>query len=366
MIDPLLRQKVEQTAIAAAHRMREVDLGSWWDRLRAAARMPDAAERIKAAKISRWAGAVPTWEPVDLAHSTEAGHLDVVGVDGSQIYPPERSPIAWAYVQAVAYRKSYPPLHQFRFIDIGTQMAESSDLTGEIYQHHDELNALVDAWRTLLEMNLASLASAKHLDTLTLLDGGLLPWLSVAGKTGQKYLSTYLRDLLAVRPALIAAVVSGPQSRSLARFVTLMEAGNIQDGIAANRDAILDTALMQFLLKDGQRSALFLHGSPRNDFFARSEAAVYFFFVRLTHREIARIEIPEWVAKDAHQVNVVHESVLQDARPTGYPYVLAQAHYQAVVPAEIAQIMQSRGLASYWAELGQVQRQSAKVLMKTA
>lgn len=365
MIDPLLRQKVEQAAIAAAHRIKEVDFRNWWDRLRAAAQRPDMADRIKAAKASRWAGAVPTWESVDLAQSTEVGHLDVVGVDGSQIYPPERSPIAWAYVQAVAYRKSCPPLHQFRFIDIGTQMEEHSDLTGELYQHHDELNALVDAWRTLLEMRLARLAGAQHPDTLMLLDGGLLPWLSVSGKTGQKHLHAYLKDLLAVRPGLIAAVVSGPQSKSLARFVSLMEAENIQNGLA-NRETILDTALMEYLLKDGQRSALFLHGSPRNDFFARNAASVYFFFLRLNSQEIARVEIPEWVAREPHQVDLVHSSILQDARTTGYPYVLAQAHYQAVVPAEIAQIMQSRGLASYWAELGQVQRQSAKVLMKTA
>jgi len=365
LIDPLLRQKVEQAAIAAAHRTREVDLGSWWDRLRAAAQLPDMTERIKAAKASRWAGAIPTWEPIDLAQSTETGHLDAVGVDGSQIYPPERSPITWAYVQAVAYRKSCPPLHQFRFIDIGTQMAERSDLTGEIYQHHDELNALVDAWRTLLEMRLASQAGTQYPDTLILLDGGLLPWLSVSGKVGQKHLNAYVRDLLTVRPALVAAVVSGPQSRSLARFVTLMEAENIQDGLA-NREAILDIALMEFLLKEGQRSALFLHGSPRNDFFARSEASVYFFFLRLSHQEIARIEIPEWVAKEPHQVDLVQASVLQDARTTGYPYVLAQAHYQVVVPSEIAQIMQSRGLTSYWAELGQVKKQSAKLLMKTA
>jgi len=365
VIDPLLRQKVDQAAIAAAHRVKEVDFRHWWARLRAAAQMPDMADRIEAAKASRWAGAVPTWEPVDLAQSTEAGPLDGVGVDGAQIYPPERSPIAWAYVQAVAYRKNHPPLHQFRFIDIGTQMTEHSDLTGELYQHHDELNALVDAWRTLLEMRLASLAGAQHPDTLILLDGGLLPWLSVSGKTGQKHLHAYLKDLLAVRPGLMAAAVSGPQSKSLARFVSLMEAVSIQDGLT-NREAILDTALMEYLLKDGQRSALFLHGSPRNDFFAHSGAAVYFFFLRLSHQEIARIEIPEWVAREPHQVDLVHSSVLQDAQTTGYPYVLAQAHYQAVVPAEIAQIMQSHGLASYWAELGQVKKQAAKVLMKTA
>lgn len=365
MIDPLLRRKVEQAAIAAAHRVRETDLGTWWDRLRAAAQRPDIAERIAAAKVSRWAGAVPTSEPIDLVQSSDGGHLEVVGVDGSQIYPPERSPIVWAYVQAVAYRKNIKPLHQFQFVDIGTQMAGNGELTGELYQHHDELYALVDAWRTLLEMRVASLASRENWDALVLLDGGLLPWLSVSGKTGQKHLHAYRKDLLAIRPGLAAGVVSGPQSKSLARFVSLMEAQTIQDSLA-NREAILDISLMQFLLKEGQRSALFLQGSPRNDFFANSQAAVYFFFLRLTGQEIARVEIPAWVAEDAERVNLVHASVLHDARPTGYPYVLAQAHNQVVVSLEIAQMMQSSGLASYWKELGQVQKQSAKVRMKTA
>jgi hypothetical protein len=365
VIDPRLRSKVEQAARNAAQRARQIDLVAWWERLRAASCSDLLAERLEQARTERWAGAVPTWEVVDLAVSTTTIPPDAVGVDGSQVYPPDRSPFRWAYVQAVAYRTGHAPLFESRFVDIDGEMAENGLLAGELFEHPHELASLTDAWRSLLEMRLARQAAQVHPGTTILLDGGLLPWLSVSGRSGQKHLKTYLENLLAIRPALLAGVISAPQSRLLARLVSLVEAESVQDGLA-EREGVLDIALMRYLLAEGQRSALFLHGSPRNELFCRREAGVYFFFLRLPDREIARVEVPEWVAMSPESVEAVQAAVSRQAQATGYPYVLAQAHQQATVPAEIAQIVQSAGLACYWAQAGQVGQTPAKLVMKEA
>ena len=48
--------------------------------------------------------------------------------------------------------------------------------------------------------------------------------------------------------------------------------------------------------------------------------------------EIARIEIPQWVAQDETQLNLTHTLVLdQCQRGQGYPVVLGEAHEKAVI-----------------------------------
>ncbi len=58
---------------------------------------------------------------------------------------------------------------------------------------------------------------------------------------------------------------------------------------------------------------------------------VYFFYLRVDD-EIARVEIPQWVARDDKLLNLAHSLVLdQCRRGHGYPVALSEAHEQAVV-----------------------------------
>jgi NurA-like 5'-3' nuclease len=48
--------------------------------------------------------------------------------------------------------------------------------------------------------------------------------------------------------------------------------------------------------------------------------------------EIARVEVPQWVAMDENLLNLTHALVLdQCRRGQGYPVALSEAHEQAVV-----------------------------------
>jgi GNAT superfamily N-acetyltransferase len=95
---------------------------------------------------------------------------------------------------------------------------------------------------------------------------------------------------------------------------------------------IRDSDLFQTLLECGERSPVFISGSR---FMQRhyGEHQVHFFYLKLDE-EIARVEIPSWVAEDCGLVDLVHSLVLdQCRRGHGYPVALMEAHEKAVVTA---------------------------------
>jgi hypothetical protein len=93
---------------------------------------------------------------------------------------------------------------------------------------------------------------------------------------------------------------------------------------------VQDRELFINLLGHGERSALFISQSSIVQK-RYGEHRVYFFYLRVDD-EIARLEIPKWVAKDEGLLNLAHGLVLdQCQRGLGYPVALSEAHEKAVV-----------------------------------
>jgi len=93
---------------------------------------------------------------------------------------------------------------------------------------------------------------------------------------------------------------------------------------------VRDRELFTNLLSPGERSALFISPSKivREHYGVHQ---VYFFYLRVDD-EIARVEVPQWVAMDESLLNLTHTLVLdQCRRGQGYPVALSEAHEQAVV-----------------------------------
>ena len=91
-----------------------------------------------------------------------------------------------------------------------------------------------------------------------------------------------------------------------------------------------DRELFINLLAQGERSALFISPSK---IVGRHYGAhhIYFFYLRVDD-EIARIEVPRWVAMDENLLNLTHTLVLEQCqRGHGYPVALSEAHEKAVV-----------------------------------
>jgi len=93
---------------------------------------------------------------------------------------------------------------------------------------------------------------------------------------------------------------------------------------------VRDREIFADLLGEGERSALFISQSSVVQKHYGGHR-VYFFYLKMDD-EIARVEIPQWVAGEENLLNLVHALVLdQCQRGHGYPVALSEAHEQAVV-----------------------------------
>ena len=93
---------------------------------------------------------------------------------------------------------------------------------------------------------------------------------------------------------------------------------------------IRDRELFAGILGDGERSALFI---TQSSVVAKQygEHRIYFYYINVDE-EIARVEMPEWVAKNEELLGLTHSLILdQCRRGHGYPVALSEAHEQAVV-----------------------------------
>lgn len=94
-----------------------------------------------------------------------------------------------------------------------------------------------------------------------------------------------------------------------------------------------DRAVFEALpLMPGERSALF-KSSWSTSVQRYGDHAIHFFYVNVGS-EIARVEVPQWVAEDPSRLDLVHAVVCdQCQRGQGYPRALIEAHEKAVVTA---------------------------------
>ncbi|MFN4149615.1 MAG: DNA double-strand break repair nuclease NurA [Candidatus Sericytochromatia bacterium] len=84
-------------------------------------------------------------------------------------------------------------------------------------------------------------------------------------------------------------------------------------------------------LKEGERSPI-LSSSAKILEKYNKEHQICFFYLNVGQDEIARIEIPRWVADNEDSLNLMHSLIYdQVQKGRGYPIVIQEAHNQAVV-----------------------------------
>jgi len=189
---------------------------------------------------------------------------------------------------------------------------------------------------------------------LALVDGSLIKW-GLGGKDCPEFVVEALLDngfirclddikkLNKDRALAIASYISFPRSTDVINALRIALCPNdIADCecycntiASGNRkcdavSGVQDRDLFSNLLAEGERSALFISQSSVVEKHYKGHV-IHFFYVRAGD-EIARIEIPEWVAKDEKLLNLTHSLILdQCRRGQGYPVALSEAHEQAVV-----------------------------------
>ncbi len=94
-------------------------------------------------------------------------------------------------------------------------------------------------------------------------------------------------------------------------------------------EGVTDRILFSSVLKPGERSSIF--GSSSKILESYGNHSIYFFYLNIGE-ELARVEIPKWVAEDGELLSLVHTLIFDQAKKgNGYPTALTEAHEQAVV-----------------------------------
>jgi hypothetical protein len=203
----------------------------------------------------------------------------------------------------------------------------------------------VDECRHLVELAAALPADSP---TLALLDGSLILWNleAYAEFVTEELLDKgllkcfeELRKLSRGRKLALASYISYPRSTDVVNALRVavcpMETVDSDrcpacetrecDAMAGVRDREMFAGLLQA----GERSELFISSSKIQQRYGAHR--VYFFYMRVDD-EIARVEIPKWVADDNGLLDLTHSLVLdQCRRGHGYPVALSEAHEKAVV-----------------------------------
>jgi len=190
--------------------------------------------------------------------------------------------------------------------------------------------------------------------SLALLDGSLILWglmskdypeFVTEALLAQGFLS-YLDDIRKLnngKRLAIASYISFPRSTDVVNVLRVVLCPHefpdcdryCPPGSERDCDTVAgvqDRELFSHILAERERSAVFISQSS----IVQKHYGVHqvcFFYLRVDD-EIARVEIPRWVATDESLLNLVHTLVLdQCQRGQGYPVALSEAHEKAVVTA---------------------------------
>jgi len=191
-----------------------------------------------------------------------------------------------------------------------------------------------------------------NLPVIALIDGSLIMW----GLVGQRY-DDFVIDTLLINgflkqldrfaalnhrnPTAVASYISFPRSTDVVNVLRVQLCpynpidcdryckGRFEGRECDNVGGLLDRALFNELLFHGERSAVFYSSSTIVEKYGFHR--VCFFYVKLDE-EVARVEIPLWVADNEGLLDLVHFTVVDQCnKGFGYPVALSEAHEQAVV-----------------------------------
>ena len=281
------------------------------------------------------------------------GDFSVLATDGSFVLPDRHSPARFYLINVGRVHLHY-----------GSRPGADLSSTAELRFREEEMrvNERIPVNSAILGMRraadelaaLAALANdpAVERPAVALQDGTLILWgLSSQDVAVREWVLTdYLAalDELRDRGIPVASYISYPGGDEALDALRVSVCDYPARGLAINCDAcrreralpachiipsIPDRYLFEHIahLQPGERSDVYRSSSQILEHYG--EHAIHFFYLQ-TGTEIARVEIPAWVAQHTASLDLVHAVIYdQCQRGRGYPSVLQEAHEQAVIDA---------------------------------
>ncbi|PSF38971.1 nuclease [Aphanothece hegewaldii CCALA 016] len=295
-------------------------------------------------------------EPLDTRITLSAAPYrhSVFATDGSQIAPSHHE-IAYCYLINIGRI----------MLHYGQNLYPLLDSIPEVYYKPEDIylskqwGIKVEEWmgyrRTVLEAQLLSEMAcrwvkppgAHYEPNLAMIDGSLIYWFfdSLPNEAKELILPPIQNAWEELRKANIPLMgyVSASRSNEAVNFLRLqacphdtpncvMNCGELMDEKTPCHviHPLRDAALWGYLLEPGQRGPLWRSSLRILNLYEEAQW-VYFCYVNVG-TEIARIEVPAWVAEDTELFSQSLSLMLtQVSKGYGYPVALAEAHNQAVI-----------------------------------
>jgi len=310
---------------------------------------------------------------------TPPDDFSVLATDGSFMLPDRHSPARFYLINVSRVHLHY-----------GARPNADLSARAELRYREEELRindripvnpAILGMRRAVDELAaLAELAQDPAIErpAVALQDGTLILWsLSSQDATVRDWvLNDFLLALddLRDRGIPVASYISYPGGDDVSDALRIAACDHPARGIPINCDAcraeravpacsIIPTVPDRHLfahiasLRSGERSDVYRSASKILQHYR--EHAIAFFYLQ-TGTEIARVEIPAWVADTPAHLDLVHATVYdQCLRGRGYPSVLQEAHEQAVIGTDERRVVEQL-IEEALARLGIVMMRSAK------
>ncbi|MSQ32027.1 MAG: DNA double-strand break repair nuclease NurA [Dehalococcoidia bacterium] len=300
--------------------------------------------------------------PGKINPAATANSYIAIGTDGSQIEVDRHRPMHCYLINIGGVHIQYGDAPSARLWSTPHMFSKDEDLTikadGDASAQSIE-EELLGIKRDVMELE-ALVNTAKSITSdipiLGLVDGSLIRW-PLVSKSYPDFVKRHFlddgylvwldeaRELMKGKRFAIASYTSMPRYTDVVNNLRLMNGMctfekadcnvNCKTTSRGNRpcdgvDGVLDREVFEAILDTGERSAVYKSRASvvREQY---GDHQISFFYLN-TGDEIARIEVPVWIADDEESTSMVHSLVMDQCKKgRGYPVVLSEAHEQAVV-----------------------------------
>ncbi len=293
--------------------------------------------------------ALPVSEPLDACHAAPALDVDatLIAADGSQINPDRHAAVQFGVINvgAIIMKRNSgksPEIATDSELFYGNELEEKK-LTSEgaislLRDLHERI--AVDKLSKELEGSIVNITDG----TLEIWGAKDIEDAKAYEQSVQSYLTVLSR--LQSRGVTTAGYVDKPSANLVVRLLEIATA--LPESLQKLREhrpflGISDLWLFGYqnadfrLLGPGERSAVFRLQSGSEKYY-KGDLALHFFYLNVSDNEkypqIARVEIPGWVADEKEKLDLLHGVLIEQCRMLGsrpYPYLLNRAHEIAVV-----------------------------------
>jgi hypothetical protein len=314
----------------------------------------DVQAAVEAAQPRRLVAALHEPPTATTAAPERPTPVTVVATDGSQIYP-DRHVDPMFFLLNVSQVGFQYGTREAPLLDTEPRLRFEDDLSAHVDEALGRMTTeLVSALRDEMELELlldaARTAQVRGRPLVALADGTLIRWM-IRGMNNEaveealiarytEYLQTFQQADLP-----LASYVSMPATTevvNLLRFVVGELDAPAPEGVDVPRGApplegLLDRHVFDAVLEPGERSASFGSTSHiQRSYPPGSE--VHYFYLKVPSTagpgEMARVEVPKWVADDPARLDRIHATILRECeKGDGYPLALSEAHERAVIRA---------------------------------